>query len=145
MSRSGLLDAWQAADVAEFEWTASRPRARHQVFASGVHRRDQDGVDDAKIIETASQSGGCLSLQAGMGTTVAVLPDLEGSAMVECFQRNLRAALYALIRSETLAAGPEAVRALSRPDPLPGTTAARGAGDYPSNTDSETGADRARL
>jgi hypothetical protein len=50
MSRSGLLDAWKAADVAESEWTASRPRARHQVFASGVHRRDQDGVDDAKII-----------------------------------------------------------------------------------------------
>jgi hypothetical protein len=54
MSRSGLLDAWQAANVAEPEWTAIRPRARYQVLASGIHRRDQDGVDDAKIIETAS-------------------------------------------------------------------------------------------
>jgi len=70
MSRSGLLDAWQAADVAESEWTASRPRARHQVFASGVHRCDQNGADDAKIIETAS--------------TIWWLPELAGRHGYDC-------------------------------------------------------------
>src|SRR5215211_4124795 len=74
------------------------------------------------------ESGACLSLQAGMGTTVPVLPDLEEISYGRMVPKNLRDALYALIRSETLAPGPEAVRAWSRPDPLPGTTAARGSG-----------------
>jgi hypothetical protein len=70
MSRSGLLDAWQAADVAKWEWTAIRPPARHQVVASGVNRRDQDGADDAKIIETAS--------------TIWRLPELAGRHGYDC-------------------------------------------------------------
>jgi hypothetical protein len=102
MSRSGLLVAWQAANVAEPEWTAIRPRARHQVLASGIHRRDQVGADDPKIIETASTIWRLPQLAGRHGYDCAVLPDLEGSATVECFQRNLRAALYALIRPDTV-------------------------------------------
>jgi hypothetical protein len=82
-----------------------------QVRASGVHRRDQNGVDDAKIIETASIIWRLPQLAGRMGTTVAVLPDLEGQPRSNASSENLRAALYALIRSETLAAGPEALRA----------------------------------
>jgi hypothetical protein len=70
MSRSGLLVAWQAANVAEPEWTAIRPRARHQVLASGIHRRDQVGADDPKIIETAS--------------TIWRLPQLAGRHGYDC-------------------------------------------------------------
>jgi hypothetical protein len=62
--------------------------------------------------------------------------------MVECFQRNLRSALYALIRSETLAAAytPGAGQIPHRVRQQPEAQV-----DYPSNTDSEIRAERARL